>query len=61
MEHKRRVSLAIKLNIMIIAMLLVMAYGLVALLYRVQCDNIDEIYGENAQRYVRLEIGRAHV
>ena len=56
MEHKRRVSLAIKLNIMIIAMLLVMAYGLVALLYRVQCDNIDEIYGENAQRYVRLAL-----
>ena len=56
MKPKRRVSLAVKLNIMIVAMLLIMAYGLVAILYRVQCDNIDEIYSRNAEQYAKLAL-----
>ena len=53
-NKKRRLTLAIKLNLMIVALLLIMATGLVTILYRVQCDSIDKIYYEQAERYADI-------
>ena len=54
--RKRFFSLAAKLNILIVALMLIMATGLVSIIYRVQCANIDEIYFNEAEKYAKLAV-----
>ena len=51
MERKaRRVGLSMKLNILLVACLLMIASGLVAITYSVYCRKVDSIYFAQAER-----------
>ena len=51
MERKaRRVGLSMKLNILLVACLLMLASGLVAITYSVYCRKVDSIYFAQAER-----------
>ena len=51
MKHERRISLAVKINLLIIAAILVVAAGLVGVGYRAYGKRIDEIFVTETLRY----------
>ena len=50
MKRKRRVSLAVKINLLIIAGILLVSSMVVGLSYRTHCKRIDNSYNEQAVR-----------
>ena len=51
MKHGRRISLAVKINLLIIAAILVVAAGLVGIGYRAYGKRIDDIFVTETMRY----------
>ena len=51
MKPERRISLAVKINLLIIAAILVVAAGLVGIGYRAYGERIDDIFITETERY----------
>ena len=51
-QKKRRVGLGTKLNIMLIAGILLVSVGLLLITYRVYCRKVDSTYRQQARRAV---------
>ena len=55
MKPEKRISLAVKINLLIIAAILVVAAGLVGVGYRAFGKRIDEIFVTETERYSNVK------